>query len=233
MAYHLRVTSTWDLIATGLINDFINKFGPSTYVFSEEISDKGVVHIHGHLEYTGKPPASSTMSDLFKRYLLSGKYYHQPLKKDIKNNLLYVLKDLNVKLHNLPEIHYNELIGETISINDDKKKNTRDKLFELYRTWYYINLPKCCWTTKIINDFGDEIEEEHQEVCEYGPHIWSMTTIALFINHLYVHEWKKEPPLAHLNGYVLYIATLMNHEIIQLNTKSHYYDIYSFYDKRY
>ena len=232
MAYHLRVTSTWDSVKSGLITDFINKFGPSIYVFSEEVSDKGVIHIHGHLEYTGKPPASSTMSDLFKRYLLSGKYYHQPLKKDIKNNLLYVLKDLNIKSHNLSETEYDELITETVAINDDKKKNTRDKLFELYKIWFYIQRPKCEFKVTIITDLGDELTTDETELCYFGTYLNDVTTIALFINDLYVNEWKKEPPLAHLNGYVLYIATLMNKEI-QLESLWGYYNIYSFYMRRY
>ena len=231
--YHMRITSAWSLIQSGFIAEFLKKFSPNRYVFSEEVSTKGVIHVHGHIEYTDKVPPSSTLSDLFKRHLLSGKNYHKPLKKDIKNNLLYVFKDLDVKMHNFSETEYDSLIEETNVINDDKKKNTRDKLFELYRTWFYIQRPKCEWTTTTINDFGDEVIEEHEEVCEYGEHLWSLTAIAMFINNLYVMVWKKEPPLAHLNGYVLYIATLMNNEIIILNSRSRYYDINSFYDKRY
>lgn len=233
--YHYRVTAPWSLIQTGLINDFLNKFKPSLYVFSEEVSDKGVVHVHGHLLYDSKIPPTSTVSDLHKRYLLSGKYYHVPLREEHRKNLLYVVKDLDVKHHNMEEDAYNEIIKTTEQINADKKKNTRDKLFERFKAWFDINRPLCQFKTKIINDFGDEIEEDNDNVCHFNTFINDLTTIALFINDLYVNEWKKEPPLAHLNGYVLYIATLMNNEVKHLNSNatSQYYDVHGFYKRRF
>lgn len=227
MAYHLRVTSSWDLLKSGLITDFINKFGPSVYVFSEEVSEKGVIHIHGHLEYTGKPPASSTMSDLFKRYLLSGKYYHKPLNKDVKNNLLYVVKDLDVKLHNLPEIQYDSLIEETIAINEDKVRNTRDKLFDLYKIWFQNK--KEDFIVKTFNEITLTEETTYPMIPYWDTTINELSAIALFINDIYVVEWKKEPPLAHLNAYVIYIATLMN---TQLNI-CNFYDVTKFYRRRF
>lgn len=227
MAYHLRVTSSWDLIQSGLINEFLNKFKPTTYVFSEEVSDKGVIHVHGHLEYTLKPPPSSTLSDFFKRYLLSGKYYHQPLKKDIKNNLLYVLKDLDIKLHNLPEILYDSLIEETVAINDDKNRNTRDKLFELFKIWFENNKEQ--FIIKTINEVTLTEEITYPLISYWDCTITDLECIALFINDLYVVEWKKEPPLAHLNAYVIYIATLMNKHLNYVN----FYKVTNFYRRRY
>jgi len=227
MAYHMRITSTWDLLKSGLIPDFINKFGPAIYVFSEEVSEKGVIHIHAHLEYTGKPPASSTMSDLFKRYLLSGKYYHKPLNKERKNNLLYVVKDLDVKLHNLPETEYDSLIEETMLINEDKNKNTRDKLFELYKIWFENNKDE--FIIKTFNEITLTEEITYPIISYWDCTITDLECIALFINDLYVVEWKKEPPLAHLNAYVLYIATLINKHLNYVN----FYKVTNFYRRRY
>jgi len=74
--YHLRITAKWSEIEKGLIRDFLIKFEPATYVFSEEVSKQDVVHIHGHLEYE-TVPSKSTLSDLSARYKLSGLDYHK------------------------------------------------------------------------------------------------------------------------------------------------------------
>lgn len=231
--YHLRITAKWAEIEKGLIRDFLTKFEPVTYIFSEEVSKENVIHIHGHLEYKDVP-AKSTLSDLFRRHKLSGKYYHKQLVKDKENNLLYVCKDLNIKLHNMEQHTIDEIISKTIEINEDKKKETRHKLFELYKKWFDEVRPKCDYKKVIINDFGDEIETVEYAVTEFGPFLNALETIALFINDLYINKWDKEPPLSHLSGYVLYIATKMNQLYKPHNTQdSDYYEVRSFYARRF
>lgn len=231
--YHLRITAKWADIEKGLIRDFLTKFEPDTYIFSEEVSQQDVIHIHGHLEYT-IVPSKSTLSDLFKRYKLSGLYYHKQLVKDRQNNLLYVCKDLNIKSHNLEQYYLDEIISKTVEINEDKKKDTRHKLYELYHDWFKKNRPKCDYEVSSINDFGDEIIIVEAEVTEYGTFITELETIALFINDLYVNIWDKEPPLAHISGYVLYIATKMNKLYKHYeSTSQEYYSLRSFYYKRF
>jgi len=223
--YHLRITAKWSEIEKGLIRDFLTKFEPATYVFSEEVSKQDVIHIHGHIEYEDVP-SKSTLSDLFKRYKLSGLYYHKQLVKDKQNNLLYVCKDLNIKLHNLEQYELDEIISKTTQINEDKKKETRHKLLDLYEKWFfeigkqYIEIKECEIT------LTKEIE---YKLTEFNTYINELDNIAMFINDLYINEWDKEPPLAHLTGYVLYIASKMNNKLNYTN----FYDIKKYYIKRF
>lgn len=222
--YHLRITAKWSEIEKGLIRDFLTKFEPTTYVFSEEVSKQDVIHIHGHVEYEDAP-SKSTLSDLFKRYKLSGLYYHKQLVKDKQNNLLYVCKDLNIKSHNLEQYELDELIDKTTVINEDKKKETRHKLLDLYLKWFEEYRPlyeviEICEITLT--------KTKTYKLTEFDTPINELDNIALFINDLYVNEWDKEPPLAHLSGYVLFIATKLNRLISE-----EFYSVRRFYNKRF
>jgi len=223
--YHLRITAKWAEIEKGLIRDFLTKFEPAIYVFSEEVSKQDVIHIHGHIEYEDAP-SKSTLSDLFKRYKLSGLYYHKQLVKDKQNNLLYVCKDLNIKSHNLEQYELDEIISKTTLINEDKKKDTRHKLLELYEKWFfetgkqYIIKKECDITLTT---------EVTYKLTEYDTYVNELDNIAMFISELYINEWDKEPPLAHLSGYVLYIATRMNNKLNHIN----FYDVKKFYTRRF
>lgn len=223
--YHLRITAKWAEIEKGLIRDFLIKFEPATYVFSEEISKQDVIHIHGHLEYE-EAPSKSTLSDLFKRYKLSGLYYHKQLVKDKENNLLYVCKDLNIKSHNLEQYELDEIISKTTAINEDKKRDTRHKLLELYNKWFDDNYNN--YVIKTVNEITLTEETTHK-ITEFDTYINELDNIAMFINDLYIEVWDKEPPLAHLSGYVLYIATKINSKLNCIN----FYDIKKFYTRRF
>lgn len=223
-SYHFRLTAKWS-DAEKTIIDFVRKYKPTTYVFSEEVSKQDVIHLHGHLEYEAAP-AKSTLSDFFKKHGFSGKYYHKQCEKDKQNNLLYVCKDLDIKFHNLEEAYYNDILDKTQQINDDKKRETRHKLFDLYFKWYEENIAQCSTVEKCEITLTEKTY--YDTPTEFGPYICEIENIALFINDLYVNEWDKEPPLAHLSGYVLFIATKMNKQL-----DMEFYDIRKFYMKRF
>jgi len=120
---------------------------------------------------------------------------------------LYVCKDLNIKDHNLEQYVLDDIISKTQEINEDKKKDTRHKLLDLYQQWFNDNKEQCIVHTT------DEISlTSHYtfKVTEFDTYFNDLDNIAMFINDLYVNNWDKEPPLAHMSGYVLYIATKIN-----------------------
>lgn len=203
MSFHLRITIEREE-ADKILNQYVNKFKPTTYVFSyEEVEDNH--HIHGHLEYE-VIPKRQTISDFFKRHNLSGCYYHKEIDKDPINNLLYVLKDLDVIDHNLEEERYNTLIEATKRINEDKKKQARHKLLEIIEADlkpFFEREPK-----QKENETMDELEEYIEARTQWAtecPYM-QLSDIADRIMTIYIDVYDKEPPLAHMRGYVLYIA---------------------------
>lgn len=203
MSYHLRVTMEREE-ADKVLDKFVEKFKPITYVFSyEEVEDNH--HIHGHLEYDAIPKRQ-TISDFFKRHNLSGCYYHKEIEKEPINNLLYVLKDLDIIDHNLEQERYDTLIETTKRINDDKKKQARHKLLEIIEADlkpFFEREPK-----QSENETMDEYEkymEAYQEWASTCPYL-TLSDIADRIMSIYIDDYDKEPPLAHMRGYVLYIA---------------------------
>lgn len=192
MERHLRITGEREDIEK-IIQEFIVKFRPITYVFSyEEVEDNH--HVHAHLEYENVPKKQS-LSDFMSKKGFKGKYYHKELDKEPINNLLYVLKDLDIICHNLEQERYEQLIQTTKRINEDKKKNARHKIYELaYKKFitYIDNMPESS-----LAEFKDYREKQPFK---------SLSQITDFIIQLYVLDYDKEPPLSHIRGYVLYIA---------------------------
>lgn len=233
MSYHLRVTMEREE-ADKLLDKFVEKFKPITYVFSyEEVEDNH--HIHGHLEYDSVPKRQ-TISDFFKRHNLSGCYYHKELDKDPINNLLYVLKDLDIIDHNLEDERYNTLIEATKRINEDKKKQARHKLLEIIEADlkpYLLKEPK-----QKENETMDQYEEyleEHFKWSNEAPYI-SLACIAKRIMNIYINDYDKEPPLAHMKGYVLYIATKIAPKLASYRTNPNncqqiHYELDTYFDK--
>lgn len=174
---HMRITISRE-DAPNIISAFVKKFKPIVYVFGYEDKPNNK-HIHGHLEFKSEEdiPKSSTRSDFFKKHKLSGKYYFKELDKEIKNNLLYVVKELDLLQNNLSEDEVEELREMTDAINEDKKKDPKIKLLE---------------RIKIKIKAGDMIIGSAQ--------------IAREIHNIYVDEWDKlSPPNGLLQQYTLFI----------------------------
>lgn len=233
MSYHLRITMEREE-ADKILEAYVNKFKPITYVFSyEEVEDNH--HIHGHLEYE-VIPKRQTISDFFKRHNLSGCYYHKEIEKEPINNLLYVLKDLDVIDHNLEEERYNTLIEATKRINEDKKKQARHKLLDIIEADlkpYLLREPK-----QKENETMDEYEkwlEEHLKWSNDCPYL-SLSCIAQRIMKIYIHDYDKEPPLAHMRGYVLYIAEKIAPKLASYRNSPHncqqiHYELKTYFNK--
>jgi len=200
MSYHLRVTITRS-DAPALIEKYLDAFHPMLYVFAYEEKDDNH-HIHAHLEYNENKgvPAKQTISDFFKKNNLQGKYYHKSVKKDDNSNLLYVTKDLDIIRHNVAELKMDEILNKTKAINKDKKLHARHKMLERVRAAQQEYLNELA---KLGASEDFEFPPEDSLIMPFAK----MSDIAIFIMNIYINEYDKEPPLAHMRGYVLYIAT--------------------------
>lgn len=223
MSYHLRITTPREA-ALAIIDKYLDAFHPVLFCFSyEEVGDNK--HIHAHLEYSEHHgvPKKQTLCDWFKKNDLKGKYYHKEVEKDNNSNIQYVIKDLDILKHNIAELAMDELMNKTKKINADKKKNARHKLLELvearHREWLALEPKK-------NEDDLPVYEGPIKEWLEAAP-FQKLSDIAYYIMRVYIDDYDKEPPLAHMRGYVLYIAlklqVLLNcqHIDIELN---HYWD---------
>jgi len=200
MSYHLRVSITREE-AQAFIPKFLDAFLPMLYVFAYEEKDSNH-HIHAHLEYNENKgvPKKQTLSDFFKKNNLQGKYYHKSVKKDDNSNLLYVTKDLDILKHNVAELAMDEILNKTKAINKDKKLHARHKILEKVRA---VQLKYLDELKQLAITADNEFPPENIPT----PPFCKMSDIAVFIMNLYIDEYDKEPPLAHMRGYVLYIAT--------------------------
>lgn len=179
-AYHLRVTCDREP-GKKLMDEYIKKFKPETYIIGYEEVDKNH-HIHCHLVYS-TVPSKQSISQWMKVREYSGKYYHQQVKTTNKQNIMYVVKDLDLISHNLPPEHIKKIIELTEEVNENKKMSQRHKLLIEY--------------DKYIDTFTDD---------EFVKAKFTIASIARWIMRYYISVYDKEPPLAHIKGYSLYIA---------------------------
>lgn len=196
--YHLRVTCNRE-VSVKISDEFTKKFSPVEYAYSyEEKGDN--LHMHGHLcYYDSEVPKKQTLSDFFKKHNLIGLYYHKELTKEPQNNLLYVMKDLDIIKHNLALEYYDVLMKSTKRINEDKKKHARHKLLDIIKQEHL---------QFIENSPSNDNVEEYLSYYEKAPY-QHISDITKRIVRVYVEDYDKEPPLAHIRGYVLYISEMM------------------------
>jgi len=233
--FHLRVSisaiaADARLVKDGevltFVNALIHKFKPLKYVFAYECAKKVNHHIHAHLEYEAEPK-KSTLSDFMKVHHFSGLYYHKNVQTTARQNLLYCIKDLNIIQHNFEKIEYDELVNTTEKINEDKATDQRDKLYNKFIESVYPSA--LVEHQKWVNHYNNEdIINRHSPNAPKPPLQWSLGWVAHWISEIYVKEYKKAPPLCHLNEYVLYIAHKVN-ELIG----SDVYRLEHFYCKRF
>lgn len=193
---HLRVTID-EKQQSEFVDNFIAKFHSAIkmYVFSSEVSDKGVHHIHGHIEWKDdKIPKKQSFSDWFKKQKLSGKYYHQQLDKPPINNLLYVTKDLKILSYEANDHEFVEHLKEqTEKINEDKKASSRHKLLQLFKEHLI----------KTLKEREEKVYkmEDPMELRE----ILRPWFVVQFIHETYTKLWDKPPHLASMKQTALYI----------------------------
>jgi len=180
-AFHLRITGERDKLKQ-LTEQYIAQYKPYAYAFAyEEVDDNH--HIHGHLEYN-KVPTKQSISQWMKVKGYSGKYYHQLVKTTVEANLIYICKDLDILYHNIVPSRMEHIMKKTKEINANKKLEQRHKLLMEYNK--YI-------ATYTIKDFQTTL--------------FTLPALARWIMYHYINTYDKEPPLAHLKGYTIYIAS--------------------------
>lgn len=190
--YHLRITffpeenyvEVNQPIAATMASNFGTKFDHliTKAVFGYEFINTafGKIqnhHIHGHIEY--KENITTQELDKIKYYLKTKhahNYNHQPLKKEPRNNELYVTKDCRV----VHKIRYTEeelksISQENLEIEEDKKKDPKLKLIEI-------------------------IKQKHGSILKL-----SMNRLLEEIKEVYILKWDKMPP-PQCRAYTEYIA---------------------------
>ena len=187
-----------------VIDSMISKFKPNKYVFSYEYKLNNH-HIHAHLEYP-EAPKKSTISDFFKKNGYCGLYYHKPVVTTEQQNLLYCVKELQIITDNLSAQERDKLINETIRINEDKATDQRDKLYNLFMERLFDDALR---TWQIYERYYEK-GRDYEAHAPRKPYPFSLGWVSHWISEVYVKEYKKAPPLCHLNEYVLYIAHKVN-----------------------
>lgn len=196
MEFHLRITVKADQ-SEKVVKQFVERFKPKLYIFSNEVSDQGVEHTHGHLEYEKKVPPKSTLSDWFKKLNLAGKYYHKEIEKEAINNKLYVVKDLDILYHNLTDEQLEELTNKTEEINLDKKTDIKIKLINEVK-----QILPSFKKIRVLQDPEDKdfkIEEEYYDIF--------LRDISQIIKNVYIDKYDKLPPTKSLMfQYCVFVA---------------------------
>lgn len=180
-AYHLRVTCEREP-GKKLMEEYIKKFKPDSYIIGYEEVDENH-HIHCHITYQ-TVPSKQSISQWMKTRDYSGKYYHQQVKTTNKQNILYVVKELDLVLTSWSANSINKLKQLTEEINENKKMNQRHKLLIEYN--------------KYLSTYTAE---------QFMTTLFTLPGLARWIMNYYVKVYDKEPPLAHIKGYTIYIAS--------------------------
>lgn len=220
--FHLRITGSKEVLKP-IIEFFIKKFDPTKYLFGFEQKDDNR-HVHGHLEFEN-PPARQRISDFFKKHfnddIISGRlYYFKAIAKSKEANILYAMKEQDIITHNLTDEEYGRLMQKTKEIEEDKKLDQRHKLLNSFTKSLETKVKILEETQKIINRLEAELDKDKKNIerltvakQEYRHHFEEVTKlsyISRFIHKVYVTEYDKEPPLNHIRGYTLYIASKYN-----------------------
>lgn len=203
-SFHLRITGEHAKLKT-IVNAYIEKFKPTKYAFGFEKSANGVEHVHGYLEYQDIP-SKQNISNFFKPLLEKrvkggeAKYYHKECRETDERNLQYCTKSGDVPITNLTKEQLDEVKNKNKEIEEDKKLDQRNKLYNEFVTHIKKIDEKI---TKLYQNY----EENDKTIKIIQRQVHRLSYIANFINDLYVFKYFKEPPVLHMRGYVLYIAT--------------------------
>lgn len=220
--FHLRVTVKKQA-AKQLTIDLVAAFKPLKYVVGFEKKGDNE-HIHWHIEfcqdktsYHHSNAGKTWRSALFKKLGFAGEYNFQRVEKSDEQNILYVIKDLDVLQHNLSQEEFEEYQQKTQIINADKKLDVRQKLLARIKDKIKDIPPTKKALTK--SDLDDDYEVH---LNKHYPH--RLYQISALIHDIYVDEWDKDPPTMHMKGYTLYIASKIS---LSFDTKSYYAKLYN------
>lgn len=198
--YHLRFhcdsTNVEDIC-----KKYVKMCKPSKYIFCAEYSKTERFHVHAELEY-GRDLTDSdkvSRSRFYKKYTDDTvKAYHAEVMK--ASNILYILKDGKIVLHNWPLDELQQKQSETQEINEDKHVDIKIKLINEVKK----QLPNFKKTRQIY-----DAEEETYSTEEYYDIM--LCDIVEIIFNTYVDKYDKLPPNNSLMfQYKLYIARKLN-----------------------
>jgi hypothetical protein len=179
-----------------LFISYMKKYPMKEYIVGyEEVSEHNR-HIHAHVVYSGESPKKQTISDFMKKAGYSNKYQHKAVETTDERNKLYVVKDLDILLHNLSEEQMEELMEKTEVINESKKKQSRDKVLDAFKKHMEQ------YAALYAKDPFEYTNEEKLWTVEHAR----LSYIAKFINKLYINEWNKEPPFSRMKALVIYVG---------------------------
>ena len=184
-AYHFRITGDREKLAKVSL-EFLKKFNPDKYIFCFEVSKADIPHCHGHIEYKNgfTTNQSKLLSSFMKDQGLSGRYYHQKIKKSIEHNILYAIKDKDIMRTDFTTDEITYYQKKTLEIEESKNTQPCQKLINLFKKKY------------------------EKELVEDDPNhsFFNMEIIKEFIDDVYILEWDK---LAPTNGLTIqYIKTI-------------------------
>jgi hypothetical protein len=204
---HLRITGDKTQCKT-VIDAYFKKFKAVSAVCGYE--EKGENHhMHCHIEldattfeYHTSDKGKTARSAFFKKHHLTGLYNFDKLKKTPLNNILYVIKDLDiVAVRNVEDEQLEELRQMTSEINENKRLDQRHKLYEKFKEHIH-NHELLKMDTIGMTEYQ---LEEHRN-------IHRISYILKFIHKVYILEWDRDVPLGQLKAYVLYIAEHISRE---------------------
>jgi len=218
--FHLRISGEKEELLD-VVLAFHKKWPMEKFVCGYE--QKGTNHhCHLHIQYDASmsmyhqsKAGKSARSAFFDKHEYSGAYNFQKLVKPPINNILYVIKDLDIMAFgNLTEEEIEKYEEMTKAINCSKKMDTREKLLIAFRE-QYKDIPKMLPNTDpLLAGLGQTIYND-----EY-PH--KLHQIATFIHWHFINTYDKPPPVIHMREYVLWIAS----KECDMNTKDYYYNIF-------
>lgn len=187
--YTVRITLNKDDISGGfeLAKAYNKRWKISDYIWSYELSDDEVPHLHG---YVVMPTdyAKSSMSDWMKKQTLLKKgknpYMHDPVD-DILKYQMYILKDGDY-ITNLADDYIQMLLKKVDDVQENMKLSGYKKLVALCKSKIDDAYMKCP-TIKI-----------------------ELADIAQMIVDIYENDWDKPVPFFKLKEYTLYVANKCN-----------------------
>lgn len=216
-SYHLRITGERD-DCIEMLQKFNDKWSAEKLIAGYEEVDENH-HVHAHIqfdekqaEYHDSDKGKSARSALFKKYNFAGLYNFQKLVKPPKNNICYVVKDLDVCVWvGISDEDIDEINEWNADIEKSKKQDQREKILEAIT----IDLVSYLKTYDIQMNKLYQLQNE-EEIDQYTnlkrdlesgrSYRESLTYIAEFISKLYIREYNKEPPLNQMRQYTLYVA---------------------------
>jgi len=220
--FHLRVTVKKQA-AKQLTLDLVAAFKPLKYIVGFEKKGDNE-HMHWHIEFSPEKTiyhhsnaGKTWRSALFKKLGFAGEYNFQRVEKTDEQNILYVMKELDVLQHNLSQEEFEEYQQKTLIINADKKLDVRRKLLARIKDKIKDIRPAV-----IIKKKSDLDDDDEVHLNKYYPH--RLYQISAMIHDIYVDEWDKDPPTMHMKGYTLYIASKIS---LSFDVKAYYAKLYN------